>query len=154
MSRCEQHLQALGLSLPAMHVPRGNFLSFTTSGNRLYLSGKGAPLRAPLEGPVPKVGREISAEEASRHARDAGLSLIAVMKDALGDLDRVRRVIKVLGMVNAVPDFTSHTEVIDGCSNLLVEVFGDRGRHARSAIGVGSLPKGFAVEIEAIVEFD
>ena len=75
------------------------------------------------------------------------------MKEALGDLDRVRRVVKVFGMVNAVPDFTGHTEVIDGCSKLLVEVFGERGRHARSAIGVGSLPRGFAVEVEAIVEF-
>lgn len=154
MSHCEQRLQALGLALPAMHVPRGNFVPFTTSGNRLYLSGKGAPLREPSSGPVPKVGREVTAEEASRHARDAGLYLIAVMKDALGDLERVRRVVKVFGMVNAVPDFTGHTEVIDGCSSLLVEVFGERGRHARSAIGVGSLPRGFAVEIEAIVEFE
>ena len=154
MSRCEQHLQDLGLCLPAVRVPRGNFESFTISGSRLYLSGKGAPLREPSAGPVPKVGREVTVEEASRHARDAGLYLIAVMKDALGDLDRVRRVLKVFGMVNAVPDFTGHTEVIDGCSNLLVEVFRERGRHARSAIGVGSLPMGFAVEIEAIVEFE
>jgi enamine deaminase RidA (YjgF/YER057c/UK114 family) len=80
-----------------------------------------------------------------------GLHLIATMQAALGDLSRVRRVVKVLGMVNAVPDFMQHTEVINGCSDLLVEVFGDAGRHARSAVGVGSLPRGFAVEIEAVV---
>ncbi len=154
MSRCEQHLQALGLPLPAVQAPRGNFVPFTISGNRLYLSGKGAPLREPSADPIPKVGREVKVEEASRHARDAGLYLVAVMKEALGDLDRVLRVVKVFGMVNAVPDFTGHTQVIDGCSDLLVELFGERGRHARSAIGVGSLPMGFAVEIEAIVEFE
>ena len=100
---------------------------------------------------VPKVGREISAAEARDHAREVGLHLIATMKAALGDLSRVRRVVKVLGMVNATPDFMQHTEVINGCSDLLVEVFGDAGRHARSAVGVGSLPRGFAVEIEAVV---
>jgi enamine deaminase RidA (YjgF/YER057c/UK114 family) len=100
---------------------------------------------------VPKVEREISATEARDHAREVGLHLIATMKAALGDLSRVRRVVKVLGMVNATPDFIQHTEVINGCSDLLVEVFGDAGRHARSAVGVGSLPRGFAVEIEAVV---
>ena len=97
------------------------------------------------------MGREISTDEARQHARDVGLHLIATMQAALGDLSRVRRVVKLLGMVNAVPDFMQHTEVINGCSDLLVEVFGDAGRHARSAVGVGSLPRGFAVEIEAVV---
>lgn len=146
----EQRLQQLGLVLPAVTAPRGNFDAYVLDGNTLYLSGKGAPAREDMV-TVPKVGREISATEARDHAREVGLHLIATMKAALGDLSRVRRVVKVLGMVNATPDFMQHTEVINGCSDLLVEVFGDAGRHARSAVGVGSLPRGFAVEIEAVV---
>ena len=146
----EQRLQQLGLVLPAVTAPRGNFDAYVLDGNTLYLSGKGAPAREDMA-TVPKVGRDISAAEARAHAREVGLHLIATMKAALGDLSRVRRVVKVLGMVNATPDFMQHTEVINGCSDLLVEVFGDAGRHARSAVGVGSLPRGFAVEIEAVV---
>lgn len=146
----EERLQQLGLVLPAVTAPRGNFDAYVLDGNTLYLSGKGAPAREDMV-TVPKVGREISATEARDHAREVGLHLIATMKAALGDLSRVRRVVKVLGMVNATPDFMQHTEVINGCSDLLVEVFGDAGRHARSAVGVGSLPRGFAVEIEAVV---
>ena len=86
------------------------------------------------------------------YARQTGLSLIAVMKDELGDLDRVKRIVKVLGMVNATPEFGEQPEVINGCSDLFVTVFGDRGRHARSAVGMGSLPSGIPVEIECIVE--
>ena len=132
----EQRLQQLGLVLPTVSAPRGNFDAYVLDGHTLYLSG---------------MGREISTDEARQHARDVGLHLIATMRAALGDLSRVRRMVKVLGMVNAVPDFMQHTEVINGCSDLLVEVFGDAGRHARSAVGVGSLPRGFAVEIEAVV---
>lgn len=146
----EQRLQQLGLVLPTATAPRGNFDAYVLDGNTLYLSGKGAPAREDMA-TVPKVGRDISAAEARDHAREVGLHLIATMKAALGDLSRVRRVVKVLGMVNATPDFMQHTEVINGCSDLLVEVFGDAGRHARSAVGVGSLPRGFAVEIEAVV---
>lgn len=146
----EQRLQQLGLVLPTVTAPRGNFDAYVLDGNMLYLSGKGSPLREDMA-TVPKVGREISADEARDHARTVGLQLIATMQAALGDLSRVRRVVKVLGMVNAAPDFMQHTEVVNGCSDLLVEVFGDAGRHARSAVGVGSLPRGFAVEIEAIV---
>ena len=146
----EQRLQQLGLVLPTVSTPRGNFDAYVLDGHTLYLSGKGSPLRNDMA-VVPKVGSEISTDEARQHARDVGLHLIATMQAALGDLSRVRRVVKVLGMVNAVPDFMQHTEVINGCSDLLVEVFGDAGRHARSAVGVGSLPRGFAVEIEAVV---
>ena len=146
----EQRLQQLGLVLPTVSAPRGNFDAYVLDGHTLYLSGKGSPLRNDMA-VVPKVGREISTDEARQHARDVGLHLIATMRAALGDLSRVRRMVKVLGMVNAVPDFMQHTEVINGCSDLLVEVFGEAGRHARSAVGVGSLPRGFAVEIEAVV---
>lgn len=146
----EQRLATLGLALPTVTAPRGNFDAWVLDGHTLYLSGKGSPLREDMDS-VPKVGREISAAQAREHAREVGLHLIATMRQALGDLSRVQRVVKVLGMVNATPDFMQHTEVVNGCSDLLVEVFGEAGRHARSAVGVGSLPRGFAVEIEAIV---
>ncbi|QPF72226.1 RidA family protein [Roseateles sp. DAIF2] len=151
-STAEERLQALGLSLPPITPPRGSFRPYIVSGSTLYLSGKGAPLREENGLPIPKVGREVSIEQA--HAREVALHLLALTRQALGDLGRVRRVVKVFGMVNADPDFTGHTEVINGCSDLLVAVLGERGEHARSAIGVGSLPKGFAVEIEAVIEFD
>jgi NAD(P)H dehydrogenase (quinone) len=148
-----QRLAALGLQLPEVTKPRGNFKPWVMAGSMLYISGKGAPLRQG-PGPIPKVGAEVSVEQARLHAREVGLYLLALIQQALGDFSRLRRVVKVFGMVNATPDFVNHTEVINGCSDLLVEVLGDRGEHARSAIGVGSLPMGFAVEIEAVVEFE
>jgi len=115
-------------------------------GDLLYLSGKG-PSSA-----VGKLGVDISVEEGYRCAREAGLILVAAMSNALGgDLDRVKDIVKVLGMVNAAPDFGDHPKVINGCSDLFVEIFGERGRHARSAVGMGSLPDGIPVEIEVIV---
>ena len=149
----ESRLAALGVVLPQVTAPRGSFKAYRIQGPLLYLSGKGAPLREGVT-KVPKVGAEVSTEEAAAHAREIGLYLLAVMREALGNLQRVKQVVKVFGMVNATPDFTGHTEVINGCSDLFVQVFGEKGEHARSAIGVGSLPKGFAVEIEAIVEFE
>nr|WP_297353275.1 RidA family protein [uncultured Caldimonas sp.] len=149
--KVQDRLRELGLVLPKVIPPRGSFVPWALQGDVLHLSGKGAPLRDGT-GPVPKVGREVTVAEAAAHAREAALYQIAVMQEALGDLERVRRIVKVFGMVNAVPDFTEHTEVINGCSDLLLQVFGEKGRHARSAIGVGSLPKGFAVEIEMSVE--
>jgi enamine deaminase RidA (YjgF/YER057c/UK114 family) len=148
----DERLRALGLELPPLTPPHGNFRPYVISGSMLYRSGKGAPLREDVIS-VPKVGSEVTVAQARMHAQEVGLYLLALIKQALGSLDRVQRVVKVFGMVNATPDFSSHTEVINGCSDLLVAVLGERGEHARSAIGVGSLPKGFAVEIEAIVEF-
>jgi enamine deaminase RidA (YjgF/YER057c/UK114 family) len=102
--------------------------------------------------PKGKLGTGLSVDEGYRHARQVGLVLIAAMKDELGgDLDRVEDIVKVLGMVNAAPDFEDHPKVVNGCSDLFVEVFGERGRHARSAVGMGSLPGGIPVEIEVIV---
>lgn len=148
----EERLRSLGLELPTVTKPRGNFRPYVISSTMLYLSGKGAPLREDA-GTVPKVGAEVSVEQGRVYAQEVGLYLLALIKEALGSFERVQRVVKVFGMVNADPNFTSHTEVINGCSDLLVAVLGERGEHARSAIGVGSLPKGFAVEIEAVVEF-
>ena len=121
------------------------------TGNLLFLAGKGPRAGADGKRPVGKVGREFTADEAYKHARSVGLDLLAVMRTELGSLDKVKRVVKVLGMVNAVPEFTEHPKVINGCSDLFVEVLGDAGKHARSAVGMGSLPMGIPVEIECIV---
>ena len=150
----EQKLAQLGITLSPPAAPGGTYEPFVIAGKLLFLAGKGWPMRAASEVPVPKVGREVSVDEAYQAARTVGIGLIGVMQHALGDLSRVKHVVKVLGMVNAAPDFMEHPKVINGCSDLFVEVFGDKGRHARSAVGVGSLPRGFAVEIEAIVEFE
>ena len=109
------------------------------------------PQRAKVRSPQE---REYTAEQAYQHARTVGLDLLAVMRQELGSLDKVKRVVKVLGMVNAVPEFADHPKVINGCSDLFVEVLGERGKHARSAVGMGSLPMGIPVEIECIVEVD
>lgn len=149
----DQALARLGWTLPALETPRGNYRPCVIDAGLVYLSGKGYPVREPGE-PVPQLGAGVRVEDAREHARQVALYHFAVLRDALGDLSRVRQFVKVFGMVNAVADFRSHPEVINGYSDAVVEVFGERGRHARSAIGVGSLPRGFAVEIEAIVAFD
>jgi enamine deaminase RidA (YjgF/YER057c/UK114 family) len=132
--------------LPPIPDAIGTYANCVRTGNLLFLSGKG-----PL-GTSGVVGRDLTREQAYNCARDTGLILIAVMKKELGDLSRVRRIVKVLGMVNATEDFQEHPFVINGCSDLFVEVFGENGRHARSAFGVKSLPFGIPVEIEVIVE--
>jgi enamine deaminase RidA (YjgF/YER057c/UK114 family) len=146
----EQRLEELGIALPAVGGPIGNYVHAKRIGNLLYLSGKGPP---DVDGEMPrgKLGAGMSVEEGYRHARGVGLVLIAAMREALGDLDRVADIVKVLGMVNAAPDFEDHPKVVNGCSDLLVEVFGEHGRHARSAVGMSSLPGGIPVEIEVIV---
>jgi enamine deaminase RidA (YjgF/YER057c/UK114 family) len=148
----EQRLKELGIVLPAVSGPLGNYVHAKRVGNLLYLSGKGPPEAEDGKMPKGKLGAGMSIEEGYRHARQVGLVLIAVIRDALGgELDRVADVVKVLGMVNATPDFEDHPKVVNGCSDLFVEVFGERGRHARSAVGMSSLPGGIPVEIEVIV---
>lgn len=146
-----ERLAALGYTLPPLPPPIGNFLPASRTGDLLFLSGQ-API-AP-DGTVRrgKVGQDLTADEAHDHARMTGLVLIGQMHATLGDLARVRRVVKLFGMVNATPDFTAHPAVINGCSDLFLAVFGERGRHARSAVGMASLPNGISVEIEAVVE--
>lgn len=148
-----QRLAALGISLPAAPAPIANFVTHVQEGKLLFLSGQG-PNDADGRSHTGKVGAGVSVEEAYQHARLTGINLIAVMQDALGDLGRVRRVVKLFGMVNAAPDFAEHPAVINGCSDLLIEVFGDSGIHARSAVGHGSLPGQITVEIEAVVAID
>jgi len=147
----EENLKKLGIDLGAVSAPVANYVNAVRTGSLLYLSGKGP---RPVNGvrPMGKVGREYTAEQAYQHARSVGVDLLAVMKSELGSLDRVKKVVKLLGMVNAVPEFTDHPKVINGCSDLFVEVFGETGKHARSAVGMGSLPMGIPVEIECIVE--
>ena len=147
----ERRLEELRLDLPKVTAPVATYVNAARSGNLLFLSGK-VPVTADGTFQKGKVGTEVTAETAAEHARLVGLHLIAVLKDELGDLDRVQRIVKLLGMVNATPEFGEQPKVINGCSDLFVEVFGDKGRHARSAIGVGSLPMNVTVEIEAIVE--
>jgi enamine deaminase RidA (YjgF/YER057c/UK114 family) len=148
----EQRLRDLGIALPAVGVPLGNYVHAKRVGNLLYLSGKGPPEGADGKMPKGKLGAGMSVDEGYRRAQQVGLVLIAAIRDALGgDLDRVEDVVKVLGMVNATPDFEDHPRVVNGCSDLFVEVFGERGRHARSAVGMSSLPGGIPVEIEVIV---
>ena len=146
----EARLKELGIVLPAVPSPVANYVSFRLAGNLLFLSGQGPrdDKGVMLSG---KVGAEVSTEEAYRRARLVGLQLLATTRTALGSLDRIEAVVKLLGMVNAVPEFKDHPKVINGCSDLFVEVFGDAGRHARSAVGMGSLPNQISVEIEAIL---
>ncbi len=147
----EQRLKDLKITLPKVGNPMGSYVHAKRVGNLLYLSGKG-PHGSDGGMPKGKLGAGMSIEEGYRHARQVGLVLISAMRDALGgDLDRVDDIVKVLGMVNAAPDFEDHPKVVNGCSDLFVEVFGERGRHARSAVGMSSLPGGIPVEIEVIV---
>jgi enamine deaminase RidA (YjgF/YER057c/UK114 family) len=148
--KTEQRLKELGIELPPLSSPVANYVNAVRAGNLLFLSGKGPGYGASQA--RGKVGADMTPEEAKTHARSTGLNLIAVMKAELGDLDRVKRIVKVLGMVNCTPDFGGQPGVINGCSDLFVQVFGDRGRHARSAVGMVALPNGIPVEIECIVE--
>ena len=142
----EAKLKDLGIELPEIPTAGGNYLHAVLSGNHLYLSGKVD------RGTVGKVGAEVTLEEAYQAARLIGLYQLAVMKEELGSLDRVKRVVKALGMVNTAPDFAKTPAVINGFSDLMIEVFGEMGRHARSAVGMATLPNHVTVEIEAIVE--
>jgi enamine deaminase RidA (YjgF/YER057c/UK114 family) len=145
----EAKLAAMGLTLPEIPKPLANYVPFKISGNTLYLSGQG-PRRNDGTMMKGKVGRDVTAEEAYEHAKLVGLGRLAAAKAAAGDLSRIE-VLKVLGMVNAVPEFMHHPDVINGCSDLFVAVLGERGRHARSAVGMGSLPMNITVEIEAVM---
>jgi len=146
----EARLKELGLVLPAVAKPVANYVPYRIVGNVLYLSGQG-PRDENGNNLTGKLGADISIEEGYRRARLVGLGLLAAMRDALGSLDRVDYVVKLLGMVNATPDFNDPPKVINGCSDLFVDVFGEAGRHARSAVGHVTLPGQISVEIEAIV---
>jgi enamine deaminase RidA (YjgF/YER057c/UK114 family) len=144
----DERLEELGIVLPAVFPPAGNYLGCQRSGDLMYVGGHG-----PVDGPnavTGKVGTDLTLEQGREAARLTGLSILATMKQALGTLDRVEQFVKVFGMVNVGGTFNRTPAVIDGCSDLLVDVFGDKGRHTRSAVGMAALPFDIAVEIELI----
>ena len=145
----EDKLRELGLTLPNVPTPLANYVPFRRDGNTIYFSGQG-PRKPDGSYHAGKVGRDVTWEEAYGHAKITALGLLAAARMAAGSLDRVE-VLKVFGMVNAMPEFADQPKVINGCSDLLVQVLGERGRHARSAVGMGSLPNGMTVEIEAVI---
>ena len=148
--RVERRLQELGIELPPPVRPVATYVRYVQTGNLLFVSGTGPSDAAPKG----KVDADVSVEQAYQVAREVGLQLLATAKDALGDLDRITRVVKLLGMVNSSPDFDRQPEVINGCSDLFVEVLGEAGRHTRSAVGMGALPFRIAVEIECTFEVE
>lgn len=147
----EQNLKSLGITLPAPSRPVANYVGAVRTGNLLFVSGHG-PYNDGKIKTAGKVGRELTVEEGYQAARNAGLNCLATAQAAIGDLDKVRQVVKLLGMVNCTEDFREQPRVINGCSDLLVEVFGEVGKHARSAVGMQALPNGIPVEIEMILE--
>jgi len=150
----ESKIKELGIALPPPPRPMGNYVPGVRTGNLLYLSGHG-PVH--VEGqPMPrgKVGRELSTEDGYKAARDVGINLLGSTRALLGSLDKVKRVVKVLGMVNSAEGFGEQPKVMNGFSDLMVEVFGEAGRHARSAVGMAELPAGIPVEIEMILEVE
>ena len=147
-----ERLEELGLRLPPVFPPAANSLGCVVDGDLVHVGGHG-----PIDGNevvIGKVGGDLTVDDGRRAARMTALSILATLEAELGDLDRIRRIIKVFGMVNVAPGFERTPQVIDGCSDLLVEVFGDAGRHTRSAVGLAELPFGIAVEIELIARID
>jgi enamine deaminase RidA (YjgF/YER057c/UK114 family) len=151
MSVVEQKLKALGIELPTPPVPKFSYVPCVRTGNLLYTSGQDCRVNGELLY-AGKLGRELTIEQGQQAARQTVINLLAVIKQELGDLDRVERVVKMLGFVNSAPGFADQPVVMNGASDLLIEVFGDKGRHARSAIGTSELPFHTPVEIELIVE--
>lgn len=152
----EARLKECNITLPAQATPLANYVSAVRTGNLLFLSGHG-PVRGTDSRPsvTGKVGKDLTLEQGYQVAREVGLNLLASTRTALGSLDKVKRVVKVLGMVNSAPGFGDQPRVINGCSDLLVEVFGEAiGRHARSAVGMAELPLGIPVEIEMVLEVE
>ena len=147
----EARLQQLGITLITPVAPTANFLKAVRIGNLVYLSGHGPdkPEGGQITG---KLGSDLTIEQGQQAARLVGISLLSSLKKEIGSLNKVKRIVKVLGMVNAVPSFTNHSQVMNGFSDLMVEVFGESGKHARSAVGMSSLPANIPVEIEMIVE--
>lgn len=153
MSRPEDRLKTLGIALPSPVKPVANYVTHLQAGNLLFLSGHGY-CGTPTAADIGKLGRDLTVEQGYQAARNAGVCVLATIKDALGELSRVKRIVRVLGMVNSTEDFGEHPKVINGFSDLMVEVFGDKGKHVRSAVGMGSLPGGIAVEIEVTLEIE
>jgi enamine deaminase RidA (YjgF/YER057c/UK114 family) len=151
MENIEDRLAKLGITLPPLPQPMATYVPFTLTGNLLYVSGQG-PKTKEGDWVRGQVGKDLTIEQGYEAARLTGIQILAVINAALGSLNRVKRILKVNGYVYSGPEFRDQPAVINGCSDLFVELLGDAGRHARTAIGIGSLPMGIAVEIEAIVD--
>jgi enamine deaminase RidA (YjgF/YER057c/UK114 family) len=147
----EDRIEELGVELGEPYKPVANYVSSVRSGNLVFMSGAG-PQMSDGEYITGKVGSDLTIEDGYEAARLTGIVLLSALKDQVGDLNKVERIIKVKGMVNADPSFTQHPAVINGISDLMVEIFGERGKHARAAVGMGSLPMNIACEIEMIVQ--
>ncbi len=154
MSKIDDKLEQMGITLPSAPHPIGSYVPAVRTGNLMYLSGLGPGQREDGTPWAGKVGSDLTLEEGNDAARSTGISILARMKDQLGDLDKVKQVVKVLGMVNSAPGFNQQPAVINGCSDLFGEVFGEAGRHARSAVGMAGLPNDIPVEIEVIIEVE
>jgi enamine deaminase RidA (YjgF/YER057c/UK114 family) len=148
----EARLKELGITLPPESVPAANFVNAVQTGKLLFLSGNTPGAQWPLKG---KVGRDLTVEQGYQSARQTGIIMLGKVRTALGSLDRVKRIVKVLGMVNSAEGFSDQPRVVNGFSDLMVEVFGETiGKHARSAVGMAGLPGNAAVEVEMIVEVE
>lgn len=143
----EEKLAELNIELPEIKQPVANFVKWRRVGNLIFLSGEGSEQKG-------KLGTDLTTEEGYEAARATGIKILATLKAATGDLGRIRQIVKVRGMVNSAPDFYDQPQVINGFSDLMVEVFGEKGKHARAAVGQVSLPFNIAVEIEVIVELE
>lgn len=154
MDKYEEALARLGLSIPEPTIPVANYVPYVIAGKMVYVSGQ-IPQRDGQVVFVGKVGRDFTVEQGQEAARDCALNIIALVRHAAGgDLDRVARCVKLGGFVNSTPDFSDHPRVMNGASDLMVAAFGERGRHARAAVGVSSLPRGVAVEVDAVFELE
>lgn len=150
----EAKLAALGITLPAPGTPVANYVKYVKTGNLVFLSGHGPEDKIKGGYITGKLGKDLIIEEGYAAAKLTGISLLATLKAAIGDLSKVKRIVKVLGMVNSTENFTDQPKVINGFSDLMVAVFGDKGKHARSAVGMAALPFNMAVEIEMVVEVE
>jgi enamine deaminase RidA (YjgF/YER057c/UK114 family) len=148
----EENLKKLGITLPPPNKPIANYITSVRTGNLLFLSGHGYCGNNPTQVDIGKLGRDLTVEQGYQAARNTGICMLATIKDATGDLNKVRRIIKVFGMVNSTEDFKDQPKVINGFSDLMVQVFGENGKHVRAAVGMASLPGGMSVEIEMILE--
>jgi enamine deaminase RidA (YjgF/YER057c/UK114 family) len=149
----DKKLKELGIELITPSKPVANYVKAVRTGNLLYLSGDG-PMKSDGKYITGKLGADLTVEQGYEAAKQTGISILSTLKAELGDLNKVKRVVKVLGMVNCTNTFTDQPKVINGCSDLMVAVFGEKGKHARSAVGMASLPTNIAVEIEIIVEVE
>ncbi|MCH2311421.1 MAG: RidA family protein [SAR202 cluster bacterium] len=153
MGNIDDRIAKLGITLPDAQSPVANYVPSVRTGNLIYLSGLGPANRPDGSVPNGKLGQDLNTEQGYEAARLVGVNMLARIKEAVGgDFNKVKRVVKLLSMVNSTADFTDHPQVANGCSDLMTEVFGDNGKHARSAVGMANLPGNIPVEIEVIIE--